>query len=197
MQMDEHTDWVNQLIYLENTEAVVSCSNDTTIKLWMLPFTGGNILPELPQSEISDAAGAGLSAGGPAGGASPLRVNSFYTIDSHQDYVRAMAYAKEPGRLFSVSDDGQLMIHDLAEQGMVAEYNTLRGKYPQFGSQYVPVFKGASPSRQPGAFVVDHSDFTVSSESCPTCIAASESGNVILVGYSDDSIILQDIRTQY
>ena len=34
MQMDEHTDWVNQLIYLENTEAVLSCSNDTTIKLW-------------------------------------------------------------------------------------------------------------------------------------------------------------------
>lgn len=124
-------------------------------------------------------------------------MNSFYTIDSHSDYVRAMAYSKEPGRLFSISDDGQLMIHDLSEQGMVAEYNTLRGKYPLFGSQYVPVFKGVSPNRQPGPFVFDHSDFTVSSESCPTCIAASESGNVILVGYSDDSIILQDIRSQY
>ena len=200
--MDEHTDWVNQLIYLENTEAVVSCSNDTTIKLWMLPFTGGNLLPELSQAE-RDMGGTSASTVGPAtspvpgAGGAALRVNSFYTIDSHQDYVRAMAYSKEPGRLFSISDDGQLMIHDLSEQGMVAEYNTLRGKYPQFGNQYVPVYKGGSGSRQPGQFVFDHKDFTVSSESCPTCIAASESGNVILVGYSDDSIILQDIRSQY
>lgn len=200
MQMDEHTDWVNQLIYLENTEAVLSCSNDTTIKLWMLPFTGG-ALPELLPADRDSAdigtAGQGFAAGAQGSGLAPLRVNSFYTIDNHSDYVRAMAYSQEAGRLFSIADDGQLMIHDLSEQGIVAEYNTLRGKYPQFGSQYVPVFKGFSPNRQPGPFVVDHGDFTVSSESCPTCIAASASGNLILVGYSDDSIILQDVRSQY
>ena len=45
----------------------------------------------------------------------PLKVNSYYTIDSHEDYVRAMAFSKDPGRIFSISDDGQLMIHDLSE----------------------------------------------------------------------------------
>lgn len=85
MQMDEHTDWVNQLIYLENTEAVVSCSNDTTIKLWMLPFTGGNLLPELSagEREIAELNAQRLAASSQASGATPLRVNSFYTIDSH------------------------------------------------------------------------------------------------------------------
>ena len=42
MQLDEHTDWVNQLIYLPTSEALLSCSNDTTIKLWMLPFSSSN-----------------------------------------------------------------------------------------------------------------------------------------------------------
>ena len=37
--MDEHTDWVNQLVYLEDAEALLSCSNDTTIKLWKVPNT--------------------------------------------------------------------------------------------------------------------------------------------------------------
>ena len=37
LQMDEHTDWVNQLIYLRECNAVLSCSNDTSIKLWKIP----------------------------------------------------------------------------------------------------------------------------------------------------------------
>ena len=113
MQMDEHTDWVNQLIYLPQTEALLSCSNDTTIKLWMLPNTSGSILPNLAvDREMSESSATGSLQGAAQ---STLRLNSFYTIDSHDDYVRAMAYSKEPGRLFSISDDGQLMIHDLSE----------------------------------------------------------------------------------
>jgi hypothetical protein len=42
-----------------------------------------------------------------------LRLNSFYTIDSHQDYVRAMKYSKQKNRLFSISDDGKLLVNDL------------------------------------------------------------------------------------
>lgn len=33
-----------------------------------------------------------------------------------------MAYAKNIGRLFSVSDDGWFMINDLQEQKIVSEY---------------------------------------------------------------------------
>ena len=50
MQMDEHTDWVNQLIYIQESDCLleafdclVSCSNDTTIKLWMLPKSGQSL----------------------------------------------------------------------------------------------------------------------------------------------------------
>ena len=32
--MDEHTGWVNQLIYLQDSDSLISCSNDTTIKIW-------------------------------------------------------------------------------------------------------------------------------------------------------------------
>ena len=35
--MDEHTDWVNKLIYMNGSNSLLSCSNDTTIKLWKLP----------------------------------------------------------------------------------------------------------------------------------------------------------------
>ena len=35
------------------------------------------------------------------------------------------------------------------------------------------------------------------SNACPTCIGASESGNVVVIGYSDDSMILHDVRSGY
>lgn len=34
--MDEHTDWVNQLIYLNQANCLLSCSNDTSIKVWKM-----------------------------------------------------------------------------------------------------------------------------------------------------------------
>lgn len=115
------------------------------------------------------------------------------------DYVRAMAFSKDPGRLFSISDDGQLMIHDLHEQALVAEFNTLKNKHPIFDSSYTPIYKGMNLSRSQGGFsgpfIREHRDLTIKSESCPTCIAATDSGNFILVGYSDDSIILKDVRS--
>lgn len=42
-----------------------------------------------------------------------MRLNSFYTIDCHLDYVRAMKYSKQKNRLFSISDDGKLIVNDL------------------------------------------------------------------------------------
>jgi len=75
---------------------VFSCSNDTTIKIWMLP----------DQHEYIDEGFKGKKD-------SFLRLNSFYTIDCHLDYVRAMKYSKQTNRLFSISDDGKLIVNDL------------------------------------------------------------------------------------
>ena len=84
--MDEHTDWVNQLIYLNEPNTLLSCSNDTSIKVWKLQ----------PEESTEFVA-----------------LNSFYTMDFHNDYVRAMSYSAPSSKLFSVSDDGRLIISDL------------------------------------------------------------------------------------
>ena len=34
-------------------------------------------------------------------------------------------------------------------------------------------------------------------EICPTSLGASESGNIVIVAYSDDSLILHDVRSNY
>jgi hypothetical protein len=38
--------------------------------------------------------------------------------------VRSIAYAEEAKKLFSISDDGYFIIHDINEQKIVQEYNT-------------------------------------------------------------------------
>lgn len=73
-----------------------SCSNDTTIKIWMLP----------DNYESNDEIQKGKKD-------SFISLNSFYTIDCHLDYVRAMKYSKQKNRLFSISDDGKLIVNDL------------------------------------------------------------------------------------
>jgi len=32
--LDDHSDWVNQIKYVEEVRTLVSCSNDTTIRIW-------------------------------------------------------------------------------------------------------------------------------------------------------------------
>ena len=34
--LDEHTDWVNKVIHIEPVNTLISCSNDTTIRVWRL-----------------------------------------------------------------------------------------------------------------------------------------------------------------
>ena len=34
--LDAHTDWVNQIKLIETANTLVSCSNDTTIRIWRL-----------------------------------------------------------------------------------------------------------------------------------------------------------------
>lgn len=171
--MDEHTDWVNQMIYMPDAKSILSCSNDTTIKIWKVPETNDD---EIFTGEQNDN----------------RRVNSFYTINVHDDYVRAMSYSKRNGRLFSVSDDGKLIINDLDAQKIVTEYDSHSNKYPIFRGQYIPVYTG-NYSKIP--FIKEK--YTYSSTSCPTSIGASSTGNTVIVGYSDDSLILHDVRSKY
>ena len=84
------------------TSLVLSCSNDTTIKLWKVGIDG------FDEGYHSYSSWNKLDS-------SIDKINSFFTIDSHNDYVRAMSYSRQSGRLFSVSDDGTLIINDLIE----------------------------------------------------------------------------------
>ena len=34
--LDEHTDWVNKVIYIEPVNTLLSCSNDTSLRVWKL-----------------------------------------------------------------------------------------------------------------------------------------------------------------
>lgn len=36
VNFDGHSDWVNQIKHIEEANTLVSCSNDTTIKIWRL-----------------------------------------------------------------------------------------------------------------------------------------------------------------
>ena len=74
---------------MPKADTLVSCSNDTTIKLWKLyPFqdiftkSGKTILP-------------------------------YSTLNDHTDYVRSVVMAGETDKLISASDDGVLYIWDL------------------------------------------------------------------------------------
>lgn len=137
---------------------VLSCSNDTTIKLWKVPdpnFT---------------------------------HVSSFYTINQHQDYVRSMIFCK--GRLFSISDDGHFAINDLDQMKIVQEFKSNQKNFGQLkgGESYVSPYQGSiSHELLPGE----------KKDTCPTCIGASESGNMVVIGYSDDSMLLYDVRSGY
>ena len=72
----------------------------------------------------------------------PQSISSFYTFDSHNDYVRSMAFSAGNGRLFSVSDDGLLTINDLHQGRVVEEFLFLKQKNQKFSQikGYMPVY---------------------------------------------------------
>jgi hypothetical protein len=65
-------------------------------------------------------------------------------------------------------------------------FSSLKG-----GSSYIPVYRDAT------AMISELVNPIEKSAACPTCIGASESGNVVVIGYSDDSMILHDVRSGY
>mmetsp|Transcript_11822 Transcript_11822/g.19982 ORF Transcript_11822/g.19982 Transcript_11822/m.19982 type:complete len:893 (-) Transcript_11822:38-2716(-) len=181
--MDEHTDWVNQLIYLEESDALLSCSNDTTVKIWKMDseVDSGHYYP--CDFDFSSS---------PANQHPPRVLNSFYTFSGHKDYVRAMSFSSGIGRLFSVADDGHLIVTDINEQKVISEFNYCKvskydGALKSF--DYLPYSEKRMLMNPVIQFRND--------QTCATCVASNQNGNQVVIGYSDDSFILQDVRQEY
>lgn len=86
--LDSHTDWVNQIMLVpEARNTLVSCSNDTTIKIWRLDSL----------NKIKDR-----------------KTRPFSTLNDHEDSVRLIDFSKAQGRLFSAADDGQILMWDMS-----------------------------------------------------------------------------------
>lgn len=85
--LDSHTDWVNQIMLVPQARnTLVSCSNDTTIKIWRLDAL----------NKIKDK-----------------KIKPVSTLNDHEDSVRLIDYGHQHGRLFSAADDGQILMWDL------------------------------------------------------------------------------------
>jgi WD40 repeat protein len=129
--LDEHTDWVNELIYLEQSNSLLSCSNDTTIKLWKLPEEHDQPRPTADEFQ--------LKSENPS---KPQSLQSFYTFDTHMDYVRSMSFSPLNNRLFSISDDGTLVVNDIVQGKVVQEYKDNSLKYSVLqNKKYVPIYQ--------------------------------------------------------
>lgn len=101
--LDDHTDWVNQIIAVEEVKTLVSCSNDTTIRVWRYKSNQG--YEERNQNLRQHGTAKRV-----------YRQPAFSTLKDHDDYVRCIDYAKQSGRLFSASDDGKVFLWDLNQE---------------------------------------------------------------------------------
>ena len=94
--LDSHTDWVNQIVLIpEARNTLVSCSQDTTIKIWKLDQF--NSIKEKKLAPIS-------------------------TLQDHEDSVRCISYSKQTGKLFSAADDGQIFMWDMSCEKLLQKY---------------------------------------------------------------------------
>jgi WD40 repeat protein len=92
VNFDGHSDWVNQIKLVEEANTLISCSNDTTIKIWRLKSLDEYLVDV---HKISKQGKMLIRSQGP-----------FSSLNDHTDYVRTIDYSKQKGSLFSVSDDG-------------------------------------------------------------------------------------------
>ena len=104
-----------------------------------------------------------------------------------------MCYSPIAGRLFSISADGVFMMNDIKEQRLMHEFSMHKGKSSaSFSHGYVPIYKADSSD-----FLIDNTAFALTSEACPTALAANQTGTMAVVAYSDDSLMLHDSRSNY
>lgn len=114
--LDGHIDWVNQLVHIDSVNTLISCSNDTTIKLWRLKT--------LERYQRNNAKIRSANQGQQV-----YRQSAFSTLYDHSDYVRCIDYAAA-GRLFSAADDGKIFQWDLHVEKIAQKYEN----FDQFGN---------------------------------------------------------------
>lgn len=76
---------------------LISCSNDTTIKIWKLDQL----------NKIKDK-----------------KTNPYSTLSDHEDSVRCIDYSNTAGKLFSAADDGQILMWDLSCEKLQSKYSS-------------------------------------------------------------------------
>ena len=115
--LDEHTDWVNKVIYIEPINTLLSCSNDTSLRVWRLKNNEKYIESN---SMMRDRKLKRKT----------YRQASISVLQNHTDYVRTMDYAINMGRIFSASDDGKLFLWDLNVEKVLQKYSN----FDEFGN---------------------------------------------------------------
>ncbi|WWC62960.1 uncharacterized protein I303_105558 [Kwoniella dejecticola CBS 10117] len=176
-----HTDWVNAMLLCNLNQTVITASSDRTIRAWN------------PHATSDDPASLSPSL-----------------VGSHRDYVRALAWAKYPGLLFSGALDRHLSIWDIKSQVHEPVFNIDLTKVDDFGgvgmegergSVYAlgvdhagQVLAAGTPERvvrlwDPRAG--DHSiGKLIGHTDCVRSIIFSEDGRYMLTGSSDTTIKL-------
>jgi len=193
INLEEHVDWVNDLLYLPSG-VLVSCSSDTTVKVWdmkdMLFMSEDFIIPR----------------------------SSSNTFAEHSDYVKALtAVDGRSGIVASGSLDGKIIVWDL-EKG---EYQAVLGKGLQentsiyclasggksFGSeetsdQFLLPPEGSIIAAGSSDRVISLWDTRTKTRAVKLrghrdiirCLAMNEEGTILLSGSSDGSTRVWDLR---
>ena len=107
----------NKVIYIEPVNTLLSCSNDTSLRVWQLK---GNDKYIENNSMLRDRKSKRKT----------YRQGSISVLQNHTDYVRTMDYAYNMGRIFSASDDGKLFLWDLSVEKVIQKYNN----FEEFGN---------------------------------------------------------------
>lgn len=96
-----------------------------------------------------------------------------------------MDYCENLGRIFSASDDGKVLLWDLQVEKIIQKYANL----DKTGN-----LEGLEKPRKGDPQQITYSTEFRVKQSCPTAMAASNSGNLCFVAYTDDSLQMLDTR---
>lgn len=107
--LDDHSDWVNKVIYISAANTLLSCSNDTTIRVWRLKSNKEYLAKNKMFREKNS-------------NRQVYKQHAVSTFQDHTDYVRTMDYSEKMGRLFSASDDGKILYWDLHVEKILQKY---------------------------------------------------------------------------
>ncbi|EME29247.1 transducin family protein / WD-40 repeat family protein [Galdieria sulphuraria] len=193
LNLEEHVDWVNDLLFLPSG-VLVSCSSDTTVKVW----------------DVKETVSVSEEFLVPRG--------SSNTLAEHTDYVKALtAVDRHRGIVASGSLDGKIVIWDL-EKG---EYQSVLGKGLQENTSVYCLASGGKSfgleesseqflqSPEGSIIAAGSSDRVISLWDTRTrtravklrghrdiirCLAMNEQGTLLLSGSSDGSTRVWDLR---